>query len=487
MNLAKQAITSVLWSNTGRYFSFAISFSGQLVLARILVPENFGVVAFAAAILEVTAILTGWSFSMGIIQMPEEEGIRETAFWLTLGQAAIFLVSAAVISIGLNVYYPDPGMLPWVFLALSFGRAVSPIAAIYSAHMEKVLQYGGLTLVTTVAGIVSMCLAIVLGTYGAGVWSLVARELISSVICLVGYRAISGWRVRWRFDVPIGRRLMAFGNRMLLSRGLEAIFYKMDSLLVGALGGVGTLSYYSQPRYLVDLAHASISPATGAIALPVYASVQSDEYKLKRAYRIGNYFIIRLMVPVSLILFLFPEDLVVFLFGDQWKPSGAALRWLALYPVLVTFFENSKILLYGIGRQGTTAWIRVLQIVIAAPLIWLGFDLFGLPGSSLGFMAGVSSGLVAVLLCTRRYSFEGLQETLLVPLVAGFVSVLGVSLVRTTLFQATGPTHVLGLSILAVLLYAGILLLCEHKLILQHMKLISGAFKHVAPEAGQGR
>ena len=477
MSLARQAIFGVLWSSLGNYVGFAIGFAGQLVLVRCLAPDDFGVFALALSIFEILSILTAWCFSIGVIQMPEEPDLTDTAFWLSLVQGVILIVMAIAISVFLTWFYPQTKALPFVFMALGVSRGVSPLAAIYSAQLEKRLVYKGLSVIRIINSVISTTIAVVFAVSGFGVWSLVGKELSSVFLSLIGYRYISGWRFQWRFNRALAKRLVTFGNKMLLSRGLEAAFYRTDSFVIGMFGGVGILGFYSQARYLVDLANAAVAPATAVVALPVYARMQHDEDRLRETYRVGNYFLIRVMLPVCLIFTLFPGELISFLFGDKWIPAAAALQWLALYAVMVPVFENLKTLLYGIAWVGTTAWIRGLQIATAVPMIGLGFHFFSLRGSAMGFMVPILIGTLTMHIIGRRYTSESFIENSLSPVLAAMAAGACSFWLKTYWIHNQTQWAVLGLAISTVSLYATILFLTERRLLTGHLRMIFAGMK----------
>ena len=302
MNLAKKALLSIFWNSIGNYLGFLAGFLGQLFLIRLLVPEDFGVFALVSSVYEILSIFTAWCFSVAIIQMPEEEGLVDTAFILSVVQGLIIIIIGSIISICLGFYYPSQKVLPVIFFVLGLARALILIAYVYSAILEKKLEFKKLSIARTFTNISSVLITIMVAIYGFGVWSLVIRELLSGVISIIAFKQISHWKFGWKYSTVLAKRLIAFGNKMLVSRGLEAAFYRLDNFIVGIVGGITVLGYYSQARYLVDAVNAATIPAASSVALPVYSSVQNEESKLKEAYRIGNYFLIRILIPISLIL-----------------------------------------------------------------------------------------------------------------------------------------------------------------------------------------
>ena len=481
MSLRKQAILAVLWNGIGNYLGFIISFAGQLILVRLLLPEDFGVVAMAVSIVEVLALLTAWTLSVGIIQMPSEEGLSDTAFWLSLGQTLLLLIITGIVSLGLQAFYVGAPQLVRVFAVIGAARALTPITSIYAAHLEKELHYRALSFLKTVVGLLATSLALALAFTGQGVWSLVARETVISFATLIGLRFLSDYQFRGRFSGDMAMRLIALGNKTLLSRGLEAAYYKVDSLLVGSIAGVTALGFYSQARYVVDLVNAAVAPASGVAIFPIYAKLQHDAFKLRRAFQTGRFLLIRVLLPACILIFLFPEELVTFLFGDQWRPAASFLRWLALYPLLVSLYENSKALLYGIGRLGATALVRAIQIVTLIPMIIIGYRALGVEGVAIAATLSALVGLITMHAATRSYMSEGVLETLLRPMTVALVTTLSGFWLKQRLVSPPEGPYLLCLMILVIGVYTSLLLLLEFGLIREYFATITSALRTEPP------
>ena len=481
MSLRKQAIRAVLWNGVGNYLGFIISFAGQLFLVRLLLPEDFGVVAMAVSILEVLALLTAWTLSVGIIQMPREEGLSDTAYWLSLGQSILLLSITGAVSLGLETFYPGSPQLVRVFAVIGATRALMPIASIYGAHLEKELHYRALSLLKAVVGLSATSIAMAMALMGQGVWSLVAREAVINLASLAGLRYMSGYRFRGQFSADKARRLIALGNKTLFSRGLEAAYYKVDSLLVGSMAGVTALGFYSQARYVVDLVNAAVAPASGVAIFPIYAKLQHDEIRLRRAFQTGRFLLVRILLPACIFILLFPEELVTFLFGDQWKPAASFLRWLALYPLLISLYENCKALLYGIGRLGVTALIRAIQILALIPMVLVGYKTIGVEGVAIAATISAFVGLLAMHIATRVYMSGGLIETLLRPMTVALISSLGVFWLEQSLMSPAAGPYVLGLMVLLVGMYASLLLFLEFAVLREYFTAIAGALRAEPP------
>ena len=476
MSLGKKAVLAVLWNSFGNYIGSAINFFSQLILVRLLLPEDFGIFALAVSIIEIIPFLTSWSFSIAIIQMPEQKDLINTAFWLSLIEAIILFVVSLGIFLFLQIHYPNKIELSLVFLFIAFSRGINLLSAVYAACMEKDLHYKNLSLLRSIINIVSVVAAVSSAIFGFGVWSLVVKELVTSVLCLVSFKYISKWKFEWRFSINIAKSLLHFNTKMLFSRGLEVIHFKIDSFLVGILSGTNILGYYAQARYLADVTNAISAPGTVVAALPVYSKIQNDEKKLKEAIRLSNFFLIRFMLPFSLLFLIFPYEVVKLLLGEKWERVGLPLQWLALYPLLVPVFENLKTLLYGIGKVGTVAYIRLTQILIAIILIVLGIKFYGLAGAVIGFIISMIVGVLMIYIATSRYSFYSLKSNIFIPLISVLISIFSAYLIKIFFSEVHGLRNIF-LMTLSVLIYFFGLYLFERKTLIVNLQIIYNYLK----------
>ncbi len=417
MSIARKAILGTFWVAGTSYLSFIISFGAQLILVRLLFPEDFGTYALAVSIIGLISLFFSWDFSSGLIQVQDGKYLNETAFALSVIQGVVFLIFTGLSSIVLTHFFSTN--LVMVFLVIGLTRPLTFISSVYSATVEKELIYKKLSIIRFISTVVSAFGGIILAYRGFGVWSIVGKELLMTLVCFIGFRAISPWRFTWRFDRESSKRLIKFSWGMLFSRGLEGALFKIDNLLVGALLGTTSLGYYSQSRYLIDLGNAAVAPAATKVAFPFYSKLQKDQVKLSQACQITNFFLIRLMLPLALILILFPEPIITLLYGSKWSPTAPIIKYLALAMVIVPVSENLKILLYSLGRFKEVIRLRLIQILILIPALIMGIKLYGAIGAAIAFLLSVGIVVVGVYYYTREHTINYVKSNYITPVVLG--------------------------------------------------------------------
>ena len=371
----RQILIGIVWLSATGYAAFALNFGLNLVLARVLFPKDFGQFALAGSIVELSSLVTGFAFSQGIIQMQDAPAVAETAFILSVRLYGALVLCGAGVAALLARHYPGP-FIP-LFFALLAVRNLSLISYIYSAQLEKAFLYSQISLVRLLSTLASIVIALGLAHAGAGVWSLLGREVALSLVTLAGVRIASRWRYRGGYDPQTARRLWIFGWRLFLTRALEIVWYRGDIALLGILAGTLTLGFYDRGRYLAEFGHYVLSFGAVQVAFPLYARLQRSPDALTYTYRLSHGLLVRLMLPYLIWLAFFPRELVGLLYGAgaRWAETAALLPWLAVLGFLFPLVENTKVLLTGIGRLREALRMRFVQACIAllalVPAIWL--------------------------------------------------------------------------------------------------------------------
>lgn len=419
----RQALLGAVWLSATGYLAFALNFGLNLLLARLLFPKDFGQFALAGSLAEILSIVTGFSFSQGIIQMQDAPGVVETAYVLSLRLYAGLLAGGAALAALMSPHYP--GVFIPLFFALFAVRNLSVISYVYSAHLERAFLYNPLAVIRILAAALSIALTLALARAGAGVWSLLGREAALSVVALVGVRIACGWRYRGGYNPETARRLWEFGRRMFVARALDVIWYRGDTALLGLLAGTVSLGFYDRGRYLAEFGHYVVSFAAVQVAFPVYARLQGQGAALTYAYRLSHGLLVRLLLPLCIWLALFPGELVGLLYGAgvRWTETAQILPWLAIFGFLFPVVENIKVLLTGIGCLRAAVSVRLAHVVVALPLLVPAIHLWGPRGAAgvmvLSELAGLAVGYRALRAQVGSLYLEGYVRPVLAAAAAG--------------------------------------------------------------------
>jgi O-antigen/teichoic acid export membrane protein len=478
----RRALVGVVWLSAAGYLTFALNFGLNLLLARLLFPKDFGQFALAGSLAELLSLITGLSFSQGIIQIQDTPGVVETAYVLSLRLYLGLLLGGALVSAAFIHHYP--GRFIPLFYSLFAVRNLSVISYVYSAQLERSFQYSQLSAVRLLASLVSIVVALGMAWRGAGVWSLLGREVALSVITLAGVRIASGWRYRGGYSAAAARRLWQFGRQMLAMRALEVVWYRADTAILGVIAGTLTLGFYDRGRYLAEFGHYMVAFAAVQVAFPVYSRLQARRGALTYAYRLSHGLLIRLMLPYLLWLALFPKELVGLLYGAgvRWNETAVILPWLAIFGFLFPVVDNIKVMLTGIGRLGDAVWIRLAQVIVSLPLLAPAIVIGGPRGAAIVMVLSEVGGLVAGYRALRLQVGGLYLRSYLRPAVAAAIAgglvVAGRSL---HLLPWVGRAGYAANLAAAALLYLVCLLIIDRQQIQEHLGALVDGFRGQAP------
>jgi len=418
VSTAKRALVGATWLTAGGYLSFALNLAGNIILARLLFPRDFGTFALVGSAADLLMLIAGLSFSQGIIQMSSEPDIEDTAYLLTVWLIVILLI-VGILTAGVVWVLRGPS-IAILLLVVVGARQITILSYVYSAQLERAFRYRGLSGLRVASAIVSVTVGLLLASVGAGVWSLVGREAATILITYGGLRLLLRWRYGRRYNPQTARRLMGFSLRMLASRSLELINARADIFLLGLGAGTVTLGFYDRARFLAELGYYAVSFAAVQVAFPLYARFQADLPRLEAAYRLVHYFLVRVMIPVMVAMIVLPRDLVAMLYGQRWDQAVGPLRWLAGYAFFLPILENTRVLLIGIGRLDDVVRVRMIQVLTIVLALVVFVPRWGAVGAGMAATLSAMTGIaMAYSALARRIPGPALVLTYLRPAIAG--------------------------------------------------------------------
>ncbi|RJQ43494.1 MAG: hypothetical protein C4538_11995 [Nitrospiraceae bacterium] len=475
MSLAKKAISGTLWMSGINYIGYALNFGVQLVLVRLLVPEDFGLFALGLSIAEILFIFFSFSFSMAVIQIQEAEDLFDTAFYLSLISGTIIVLMGGILGFFLSSYYPRESIV--AFFMLCALQPVQGCTLIYSASMEKELQFKKNAVVRGLATNLSGVGAIILAYYGFGVWSLVGKEMIATVLMLAGMRMVTTYRFRRKFNKSTAKKLMSFGYKILFSRGLEVCYYRIPFFFIGTFAGTKILGLFSQTYYLASIPNVMLTPATSYVAYPIYSRIQNNTEQLNKAFYITNYFFIRFSMPIMLVLFLYPKEILSILYGDKWLEASQMLRYFAAYAAFLPLFSNAKTFAYSLGRLLDVSKVYSIKIAALATGLFAALNTGHIYVGGLSYSISLVLGIFATFHYIRKEKINlNYKQLFLVPLMVSCailsMSPLIMKLPRIPSFSGNKYT-IFFLVVISVIVFTALIVIFELKTTLKNIRYIT--------------
>lgn len=390
-SLTYRAIHATSWSAfeiAGRYCA---QFVVAIVLARLLDPADFGLMAMLLVFTTLASLLVDGGLGAALVQKQRAtENDEATAFLASLGMSILLAATLWLAAPGIAAFYSRPqltGLMRLVLLVLPLGALAAVPNAILSLRLDFRTRAGA----ELVTSIVSGVLALLLAWHGFGVWSLAWQAVVGACMRAFMLWILSRWYPRGRFDVHALRGLLRFGGYILLANTLNTLSVRLQSLLIGRMFDARTLGFYTLAQDTQQAPAQFMSSLLNRVGLPVFSTVAEQPDKLLGAMRLSLRLAMFVFVPCMIGIAAIATPLVTTLYGSRWAPAAPILSILAFAAI---FWPLHVLNLAAIGARGRSDLIFRLEIIkclISIPLI--------VASSFFGVQAVAYSVLISNIVC----------------------------------------------------------------------------------------
>lgn len=402
-----------------------------VVLARLLTPEDYGLVAMVTAFVGIANLLKDFGLSSAAIQAPTvTRAQRDALFWINAGLGVVLAIGIVLVSGPIGAFYGDD-RLDDITRALAVTFLLSALSTQYQADLSRRLQLGRVAVVEIVSQSIALAGAVAAALLGLGYWSLVVQQVGQSALTLIGLVVAAGWLPRWyRRGTPV-REFIGYAGNLLGAQVLGYISRNVDSIIIGNRFGAEMLGLYNRAFRLIVLPMYQINAPALRVALPVLSRLQADGGQFARYLLAGQNALLYVVIPIYVFAAALAEPLLRFVLGEQWVPAAGLFHILALGGLFEAASNTTMwvFLARGLTRQQLHYALVSRPIVIG--LIVLG-SMWGVVGVAWGYSVGVTAawaiGLVWISRVSDAPAAKMLQATLrcvlawLVPGVAAFAT-----------------------------------------------------------------
>ena len=319
-----------MWSAGARAAQHVLQFAFTAALARLLLPEDFGLVAMITVFTGFAAVLVDFGLAAALVQRPTlEERHRSAAFWMNLVAGLLLAGVLSALAPWLAVLYDEP-RLRELAPVLSLNFVFSSTGLVQAALLQRAMNFRRLAGIQVVSTIVAGAVAVGAAVAGAGVWSLIVFTLASSLFASSALWLLSDWRPRLTAPGQAVRELWGFSGNLL---GFSVINYwsrNADNLIVGKFAGPAALGIYSRAYYLMLMPLDQISQVVARVMFPALSRIQDDRPRVKRAYLRAVGIIGLLSFPLMAGLFAVAEPFVLTFYGGKWESVVPVLQILCV-------------------------------------------------------------------------------------------------------------------------------------------------------------
>lgn len=363
-----QFISGAIWKVIEQFSAKGLSMVFSIVLARLLTPVDYGLIALTVVFTNLSDILIDGGFSTTLIRKKEVDEYDFSSVWLisvtiaTILYSIIFLIAPIV-----SNYYGEP-QLNAVLRVIALILFIQAFSSVRTAFVNRTMQFKLLFKCNFLGTAVSGVLGIVAAKAGWGVWALVvqrlAQQFILTALLLVKLR----WKMVWKFSLSRIKQMLNFSVGVVASSLINYFSSSLYSLIIGKKYSVEDLGYYEKGGQLPTQVSLYTFGAMSNVLLPTLASYQSDLERVKQIVRKVVQMTAYLIAPMMVGLALVSEETVILLFTEKWLPIVPIMQWNCLYYFATPFMLINIQVFFALGDSGKR---------VKSELIRLGMMVFG--------------------------------------------------------------------------------------------------------------
>ncbi len=409
-SLKKKATKGVIWSAIDKSSSMGIQFIFGIILARLLLPEDYGLIGMITIFITISQAIVESGFSRALIQKKNADQIDYSTtfffnFLISLVVYAILYLSAPSIA----SFYKEPILIDLVKV-VGLNVIVSSAAIIQRTIMIKKIDFKSQAIVNITSGVTGALIGVGCALYGYGVWSLVFQYLSRNIMMSLMFWFLSDWRPSWIFSTQALKKLFDFGSKILASTLLYAAFQNIYLVVIGKVYKSEELGYYTRATLFKQIPATLVTTIMQNVTFPILVDVIEDNERVKNVMKRSVKLTAFLLFPMIAILVVFAYPLVLVLLTEKWLPTVILLQILAVgaifFPInaINTNFINAK------GRSDLFLKLEIINTVFTLLTIAITYQ-FGMTIIAIGYVIVSGIGFFTYSYYTAKFiSYSGLKQ-----------------------------------------------------------------------------
>ncbi len=367
--LKTKTFRALFWSFLERFGQQGIQFIISIILARMLLPEQFGLIAMLAIFMAIAQSFINSGFGQALIQKQDATHIDECSifyFNILVGflSAGLLCLSAPWIA----GFYNQPLLVPLTYI-LSLNMIINAFGLVQTTLLTKHIDFKTQLKVSVMATVISGTIGVTMAFNGFGVWSLVVQSLGNNLFRTIFLWFFNTWRPSLVFSINSLRGMFTFGSKLLCSGLIATIFDNIYLIVIGKIFSAADLGFYSRAKRFQQLPVMNISTAVARVTFPVFSSMQGDKARLKLGVRKALLMLAMVNFPMMIGLAVVARPLVLVLLTDKWLPCVPYLQLLCVVGMLYPLHAININVLVAQGRSDLNLRITVLKNFLKIALL----------------------------------------------------------------------------------------------------------------------
>lgn len=320
-NIKNKTVTGFFWQLSQKVLCQVVSFGISVVLARLLLPSDYGVIAICSMFLVLTGIFIGGGLGTALVQKKNADDIDFcTVFYSGLVLSIVVYLAVFFAAPYIAIFFKNE-QITAVIRVLALAMPIGTLSGVQNAFVSKQMIFKKFFYSSLIGTIASGAVGLGMALTGFGVWALVGQNLVSTITNTLVLFCIIDWHPKLIFSYERFKQLFSFGWKMAVVNILTTFFYQLKGYVIGYKYSAAQLAYYNRGEGLPGILYNNINGTISDVLFPALSQLQDDKEALKRALsramRISSFF----LIPALFGLAAISDKLVIIIFSEKWAPS----------------------------------------------------------------------------------------------------------------------------------------------------------------------
>lgn len=378
MSLKKQAISGVKWNFVQQFSVQIINFIVQIILARLLMPEMFGLVAMVIVLISIGSALMDSGMTSSLIRTKNPDQIDYSTVFIT-NLIASFTIYALIFILApkISIFY-NQEILTDITRLLAFSFVIRAFVGVHITKLTKEMNFKLQMRLQIPSVLVAGLIGIAMAYIGYGIWSLVWLNLIQALIFTIQTWLFIPWRPSFIFNKERFKYHFKFGYKLTIASLIDTLYNNLHKIVIGKFFSPAQVGYFTQAENMRLFPVDQISNVMSKVTYPLFSNIHTDE-KLREVYRITMKLVLFAVIPMMFFLIIIAEEGFLLIFGKDWLPAVPYFQILAIASIIRPISSYNLNILKVKGRSGLLLKVEIIKKIIGLLALFIGLQ-FGVLG-----------------------------------------------------------------------------------------------------------
>lgn len=373
--MKNKIFSGFFWKFNEQISSQIVTFILSIVLARILTPKDYGIVALINVFITLADVFVTSGFGSALIQKRDADDVDfSTMFYISEIFSIVIYLILFFIAPYISIFYNNAD-LTLIIRVLALKLPLSAFNAIQQAYVSKKMLFKKIFISTTVSSIISGLVGIIIAYLGFGVWALVVQYILNTIIISIALFVQLDWHPQLKFSWSSGKPLLDYGWKIVATSFMGNFFNQLRTLLLGKMYTPAELAFYNRGQKFPDLVSQNIDGTISTVLFPAISEFNDDLQKVKKMIRRSLRVSTFIIMPIMFGMAATSKPIILILLTDKWIDSVPYMQYLCIAGAFGTISNTNMQAISAIGRSDVLLKLEIIKKPIYLILLLIGLKI----------------------------------------------------------------------------------------------------------------